>query len=49
VTISSDSTTTQARHVDGIAKMQHCVRLPSVTKTEHFLEYSLIGHEAVAA
>jgi hypothetical protein len=49
VTVSSDSAATQARHVDGIAKMQHRVWFPSVTETEHFLEYSLVCHEAVTA
>jgi hypothetical protein len=49
VAVVSDSARAQARHVDGITKMQHRVRLPSVTKAEHFLEYGLIGHEAVAA
>lgn len=49
VTVVSDSPTAQARHVDGVTKMQHRVRLPSITKAEDFLEYSLVGHEAVAA
>lgn len=49
VTVVSDSATTQAGHVDGIAQMQHRVRLPSVTKADDFLEHSLVGHEAVAA
>jgi len=29
--------------------MQHRVRLPAITKAKDFLEYSLVGHEAVAA
>jgi hypothetical protein len=49
VTVVGDSAGAQTRHIDGITKMQRRVRLPSVTKAEYFLEYSLIGHEAVAA
>lgn len=49
VTVVSDSATTQTGHVDGIAKMQHRVRLPAITEAEDLLEYSLVGHEAVAA